>query len=172
MMIIGCDFHTHCQQTAMPDEATGELSERRLDHQTGQPDAFYRNLQGPVRVGLKPPGRFAGSNTCWVRQPSGRPFNATSTNAVEFPGAASLRSLEGAGLAATLSTTANCNRKLSRPGSSLPSTSVPAHSRALNYRRLVLEWEHAFIEAHSPGALGSKSIRMDVKDLLRCPSAD
>jgi hypothetical protein len=56
MMIIGCDFHTHCQQTAMPDEATGELSERRLDHQTGQPDAFYRNLQGPVRVGLKATG--------------------------------------------------------------------------------------------------------------------
>jgi hypothetical protein len=29
MMIIGCDFHTRYQQTAMMDAATGELTERR-----------------------------------------------------------------------------------------------------------------------------------------------
>jgi len=33
MKIIGCDFHTRYQQIAMMDEATGELIERRLDHQ-------------------------------------------------------------------------------------------------------------------------------------------
>jgi hypothetical protein len=32
MMIIGCDFHTPYQTIAMLDEATGELTERRLDH--------------------------------------------------------------------------------------------------------------------------------------------
>ena len=30
MLIIGCDFHTRYQQIAMLDEATGELTERRL----------------------------------------------------------------------------------------------------------------------------------------------
>ena len=40
----------------MLDEATGELTERRLDHQNGEADAFYRNLQGPVRVGIEATG--------------------------------------------------------------------------------------------------------------------
>jgi transposase len=56
MMIIGCDFHTRYQQIAMLDEATGELTERRLDHQSGEAEAFYRNLQGPVRVGIEATG--------------------------------------------------------------------------------------------------------------------
>jgi hypothetical protein len=51
MKIIGCDFHTRYQQMAMLDEATGELMERRLDHASGEAQAFYRELQGPVRVG-------------------------------------------------------------------------------------------------------------------------
>ena len=46
MMIIGCDFHTRYQQIAMMNDATGELSERRLDHQSGEADKFYRNLAG------------------------------------------------------------------------------------------------------------------------------
>jgi hypothetical protein len=32
--IIGCDFHTRYQQIAMLDEGTGELMERRLDHES------------------------------------------------------------------------------------------------------------------------------------------
>ena len=56
MMIIGCDFHTRYQQIAMLDETTGELTERRLDHQNGEAEAFYRNLQGPVRVGIEATG--------------------------------------------------------------------------------------------------------------------
>ena len=55
-MIIGCDFHTRYQQIAMMDEATGELTERRLDHESGEADAFYRNVQGPVRVGIEATG--------------------------------------------------------------------------------------------------------------------
>ena len=37
------------------DEATGELTERRLDHESGEAQAFYRK-QGPVRVGIEATG--------------------------------------------------------------------------------------------------------------------
>jgi hypothetical protein len=56
MKIIGCDFHTRYQQIAMLDEETGELMERRLDHESGEAHAFYRDLQGPVRVGIEATG--------------------------------------------------------------------------------------------------------------------
>jgi hypothetical protein len=56
MKIIGCDFHTRYQQIAMMDEATGELIKRRLDHQSGEAQEFYRNLQGAVRVGIEATG--------------------------------------------------------------------------------------------------------------------
>src|SRR5271169_3134339 len=62
--IIGCDFHTRYQQTAMMDEATGELSERRLDHQSGEADAFYRDLQAPVAHPSRPPRRTKGGRFC------------------------------------------------------------------------------------------------------------
>jgi hypothetical protein len=55
-MIKGCDFHTRYQQIAMLDEATGELTERRLEHQTGEAESFHRSLQGPVRVGIEATG--------------------------------------------------------------------------------------------------------------------
>ena len=56
MKIIGCDFHTRYQQIAMTDEATGELTEWRSDHESGEADAFYRDLQGPARVGIEATG--------------------------------------------------------------------------------------------------------------------
>jgi transposase len=56
MMIIGCDFHTRYQQIAMMNEATGELVERRLDHENGEVHAFYRSLPKPVRVGMEATG--------------------------------------------------------------------------------------------------------------------
>jgi hypothetical protein len=56
MMIIGCDFHTRYQQIAMVDEATGELVERRLDHESGEAHTFYRGLPKPVRVGIEATG--------------------------------------------------------------------------------------------------------------------
>src|ERR1700676_5498138 len=56
MMIIGCDFHTRYQQIAMDNDETGELVERRLDHESGEAHAFYRALQGPVRVGIEATG--------------------------------------------------------------------------------------------------------------------
>ena len=45
MVIIGCDFRTRYQQIAMVNEATGELIERRLDHESGEAHAFYRDLR-------------------------------------------------------------------------------------------------------------------------------
>src|SRR5271170_5430142 len=41
MMIIGCDLHTRYQQVAMLDTETGELVERRLEHESGEARAFY-----------------------------------------------------------------------------------------------------------------------------------
>jgi len=43
-MIIGCDLHTRYQQIAMLDMETGELVERRLEHESGQARAFYSAL--------------------------------------------------------------------------------------------------------------------------------
>jgi len=57
MIIIGCDFHTRHQQIAMANDETGELLlKRRLDHQSGEAHEFYRQLQGPVRVGIESTG--------------------------------------------------------------------------------------------------------------------
>jgi hypothetical protein len=33
MLIIGCDFHSRFQQIAMLDTQTGEVIERRLEHE-------------------------------------------------------------------------------------------------------------------------------------------
>jgi len=37
----------------MLDENTGELAERRLDHESGEADSFCRALPKPVRVGTE-----------------------------------------------------------------------------------------------------------------------
>src|SRR5689334_10900229 len=53
MLTIGCDSHTRYQQIAMAEDSTGELlAERRLDHESGEAEAFYRSLPGAVRVGI------------------------------------------------------------------------------------------------------------------------
>src|ERR1035441_9163758 len=56
MMIIGCDLHTRYQQIAMLDTETGELVERRLEHESGEARAFYAALSGGVRVGIEATG--------------------------------------------------------------------------------------------------------------------
>ncbi len=53
MKIVGCDLHTRYQQVAMLDAETGELMERRLEHESGEARAFYAGLAGPVRVGIE-----------------------------------------------------------------------------------------------------------------------
>src|ERR1700693_4628431 len=56
MMIIGCDFHPRYQQIAMMDTATGELVERRLEHENGEARVFYASLPRPARVGMEATG--------------------------------------------------------------------------------------------------------------------
>jgi transposase len=56
MMIIGCDFHPRYQQIAMLDEQSGELVDRRLEHENGEAQAFYARLPKPVRVGMEATG--------------------------------------------------------------------------------------------------------------------
>ena len=56
MKIAGCDFHTRYQQIAMLDEETGELIERRLEHESGAASSFNAALAGPVRVGIEATG--------------------------------------------------------------------------------------------------------------------
>ncbi len=46
MKIIGCDLHTRYQQVAMLDTDTGELVERRLEHESGAKP--YRSAARPI----------------------------------------------------------------------------------------------------------------------------
>src|SRR5258706_14190795 len=63
MIIIGCDFHTRYQQIAMLNTETGELVERRLEHENGEARRFYAELPKAVRVGIEATGF-----TQWVEQ--------------------------------------------------------------------------------------------------------
>ncbi|MGO9274753.1 MAG: IS110 family transposase [Terriglobia bacterium] len=56
MLIIGCDLHPRHQEIAMVNTETGELVERRLEHENGQAKEFYAGLAGPVRVGIEATG--------------------------------------------------------------------------------------------------------------------
>lgn len=56
MIIIGCDYHPSFQQIAWIDTGTGEIQERKLRHGDGEAERFYRQLSGPVRVGLESTG--------------------------------------------------------------------------------------------------------------------
>jgi transposase len=53
MWIIGCDMHARFQQIAALNTETGELVERRLEHQGGEAQTFYESLSGSVRVGME-----------------------------------------------------------------------------------------------------------------------
>ena len=63
MKYIGCDFHPSFQQIAMLDLETGELVRRRLLHGSGEAEAFYEALEGPVVVGME-----ASGNTLWFER--------------------------------------------------------------------------------------------------------
>lgn len=63
MIIIGCDLHTRYEQIALLDKATGEVVERRLEHENGEAGTFYGALAGPVRVGIEATG-----HTSWFEQ--------------------------------------------------------------------------------------------------------
>ena len=56
MIIIGCDLHTRTQQVAMLDTETGEVVERRLEHENGEAKGFYEGLKEPALVGIESTG--------------------------------------------------------------------------------------------------------------------
>ena len=56
MKIVGCDLHTRYQQVALLDQETGELIERRLEHESGEARSFYAARSAPVRVGIEATG--------------------------------------------------------------------------------------------------------------------
>lgn len=56
MKIIGCDFHPSFQQISMLDVETGEYTQKKLLHASGEAAEFYRSLQGEVRVGIEATG--------------------------------------------------------------------------------------------------------------------
>jgi transposase len=56
MLNIGCDYHPSVQQIAFVDLGTGETGERRLLHEGGEAEGFYRDLKlrsVSVRVGIE-----------------------------------------------------------------------------------------------------------------------
>ena len=61
MMIIGCDFHPSWQQVSWLDTETGECGERALVHAAGEAEVYYRQLAGPVLVGMEATG-----NSQWL----------------------------------------------------------------------------------------------------------
>jgi len=56
MIIIGCDLHTRTEQVAMLDTETGEVIEKRLDHESGEAKRFYAELKEPALVGIETTG--------------------------------------------------------------------------------------------------------------------
>ena len=56
MRIIGCDLHARQQTLAMLDVETGEIEERRIEHDGDQVRAFYAGLPRPVLVGIEATG--------------------------------------------------------------------------------------------------------------------
>jgi transposase len=56
MLIIGCDFHARFQQIAMLNTETGEVIERRLEHENGEARKFYEGLPQPALVGIESTG--------------------------------------------------------------------------------------------------------------------
>jgi len=56
MIIIGCDFHTRMQQIAMLDTETGEVVEKKLEHENGEAKRFYEGLKEPALVGIESTG--------------------------------------------------------------------------------------------------------------------
>jgi transposase len=56
MNIIGCDFHTRFQQIAMLDSETGEVVEKRLEHENEEAKRFYEGLKEPALVGIETMG--------------------------------------------------------------------------------------------------------------------
>jgi transposase len=63
MQIVGCDFHPGFQQIAVLDTLTGEIEQRRLVHEGGEAEVFYRELESPALIGMEAVG-----NSQWFEE--------------------------------------------------------------------------------------------------------
>jgi hypothetical protein len=59
MIVVGCDFHSRYQQIAYVDTETGDLVERRLEHENGEARLFYKTLPAPALVGVEATSRLS-----------------------------------------------------------------------------------------------------------------
>lgn len=55
-MIIGCDVHSRYQVIAMLEPGTGEVVNRRLEHENGEAKGFYASLPKPSLIGIEATG--------------------------------------------------------------------------------------------------------------------
>jgi transposase len=53
MNIIGCDLHPRYQVVARVNQGEGEITRRRLEHENGEAEAFYRGLPPGAIVGIE-----------------------------------------------------------------------------------------------------------------------
>ncbi len=60
MIIIGCDLHTRFEQIAMVETETGQVIEKRLDHESDEARSFYEGLSEPALVGIEATGATRG----------------------------------------------------------------------------------------------------------------
>ena len=78
MTIIGCDLHSRYQVIAMLETQTGEITTRRLEHEGGEAERFYRGLEKPALIGIEATGytqwfeRMVGElgHELWVGHPA------------------------------------------------------------------------------------------------------
>ena len=78
MVIIGCDLHSRYQVIAMLGTETGEITTRRLEHEGGEAERFYRGLEKPALIGMEATGytqwfeRLVGElgQELWVGDPA------------------------------------------------------------------------------------------------------
>jgi len=56
MVLIGSDFHPSWQQVCWLDLETGETEERKLAHEPGATEKYYRQFPVPSRIGLEATG--------------------------------------------------------------------------------------------------------------------
>ena len=78
MVIIGCDLHSRYQVIAMLETESGEITTRRLEHEGGEAERFYRGLEKRALIGMEATGytqwfeRLVGElgHELWVGDPA------------------------------------------------------------------------------------------------------
>jgi transposase len=56
MIVIGCDFHPSWQQVCWVDTESGETSEQKVVHASGDAEQFYRQFSAPALIGMESTG--------------------------------------------------------------------------------------------------------------------